>query len=203
MAPVRYLALGDSYTIGEGVDSVDTWPVRLLARLVHGGQDAAAPDVVAQTGWTSDELLAALDRAVPTPPYTLVSLLVGVNDQYRDRGVDEHLPHFNRLLNQAIRFAGGDASRVFVVSIPDWGVSEFGRGDARGGDVIRAAIDAYNRAQHELCGRRGIAWVDITAVSRALAGNAAMFVDDRLHPSAAQYARWLEAIEPVAQRCLP
>lgn len=243
----RYLALGDSYTIGEGVDAPGTWPCRLAAALaaagagrgmgraiayrplastpgsghasvdgasmvprvipsgVAGNADAGramAVDVVARTGWTADELLAALGPMALLPAYDLVSVLVGVNDQYRDREVAEHLPHFNTLLSQAIACADGDAARVFVVSIPDWGATGFAADDRRGRDAIATAIDAYNAAQRELCGLRGIAYADITPMSRDLAADASMFVDDRLHPSAAQYARWLDAICPVALRCV-
>ena len=196
----RYLALGASYTIGEGVEPRLTWPHALAARL-STPESPLACDVVARTGWTADELLAALEDATLSPPYALVTLLIGVNDQYRGREVDEHLPAFNTLLNQAIGFADGDPGCVVVVSIPDWGVSDFGADDARGRGTIAAQIDAYNAAQRELCELRGIRYVDITPRSRAAAGDAAMFVDDRLHPSATQYAQWLPLIESAARDC--
>lgn len=197
----RYLALGDSYTIGEGVESARTWPHR-LSGLLGPAQFQTAPDIVACTGWTADELLTALDAAALSPPYQLVSVLIGVNDQYRDREVAEHLPHFNTLLNQAVGYADGDTGCVLVVSIPDWGVSDFGAADSRGREAIAVAIDAFNAAQRELCELRGIAYADITPLSRAVAGEPGMFVEDGLHPSAAQYARWLDVIAPVARRCL-
>lgn len=197
----RYLALGDSYTIGEGVDPTDAWPQR-LAELLEPMQFHSQPDVVACTGWTTDELLAMLDAAVLSPPYRLVSLLIGVNDQYRGREVAEHLPHFNRLLNQAVGYADGNTDGVLVVSIPDWSVSEFGAADQRGRAAIAADIDAFNAAQRELCELRGIAYADITPLSRAVAGEPGMFVGDGLHPSRAQYARWLDVITPVARHCL-
>lgn len=197
----RYLALGDSYTIGEGVEVSVTWPYRLAALLADAGF-APVPDIVAKTGWTADELLVAIESSNLSPPYDLVSVLVGVNDQYRDREVAEHLPHFNTLLSQAIGFADGDPARVFVVSIPDWGVSDFATDDRRGRRSIADAIDGYNAAQRELCALRGIAYADIAQLSRMLAGDRTMFVGDRLHPSGAQYARWLEVIAPVARGCL-
>jgi lysophospholipase L1-like esterase len=208
MATRRYLALGDSYTIGEGVDLPGTWPMVLAAALrTRGGttvgDDATmSVDVIARTGWTADELVDALAHAELRPPYDLVSVLIGVNDQYRHRETSEHLPHFNTLLSQAIAFADGDASRVFVVSIPDWGVAPFAQDDPRGRRAIGEAIDAYNEAQRELCTLRGLAYVDITADSRAVADDPSMFVDDRLHPSALQYARWARRIEPVAWQCV-
>ncbi|MFB9068098.1 SGNH/GDSL hydrolase family protein [Pseudofulvimonas gallinarii] len=184
-----FLALGDSYTIGEGVDTAHTWP-HLLAQACAW----AAPEVIARTGWTADELLVALDEASPTGPFDIVSVLVGVNDQYRDREVAEHLPYFNRLLTRAVALADGDPQRVFVVSIPDWGATPFGHNDDRGPPAIAGSIDAYNAAQVELCALRAITHVDITPLTRRLAGDDAMLVGDRLHPSAAQYARWVELI---------
>lgn len=184
-----YLALGDSYTIGEGVEPVDTWPYRLAQTLGWN-----APQVVARTGWTADELLAALDEAAPDGPFDHVSVLVGVNDQYRDREVVEHLPYFNTVLTRAVGLADGDPQRVFVVSIPDWGATPFGAADGRDSEAISEVIDIYNSAQVELCSLRGIAHFDITPLTRALAVEADMLVNDRLHPSAAQYARWAEFI---------
>ncbi len=193
---MRLLALGDSYTIGEGVAPAETWPHGLACALA--GNAAATPTVIATTGWTADELLVALETAELDPPYDLVTVLIGVNDQYRGREVDEHLPHFNRLLSQAVSFADGDPERVRAISIPDWGVTPFAAGDKRSGDEIAAQIDAYNAAQRELCEGRGIAWIDITGLSRELAREPGMFVADGLHPGAAQYARWLDRIGPSA-----
>lgn len=184
-----FLALGDSYTIGEGVEASGIWPHRLA--LTQGWD---APVVVATTGWTADELLAALDETALDGPFDRVSVLIGVNDQYRDREVAEHLPYFNTVLTRAVALADGDPQRVFVVSIPDWGATSFGHADDRGPASIAEAVDAYNAAQVELCALRGIHHVDITPLSRELAADASMFVADRLHPSAAQYARWAELI---------
>lgn len=197
-----FLALGDSYTVGEGLPAGQAWPHRLRASLHGAPVEPADIDVIAVTGWSADELLAALDLRELACPYALVSLMIGVNDQYRDREVAEHLPYFNTLLSRAVACADGDPSRVFVVSIPDWGVSPFARSDRRDGAAIAAAIDAYNQAQRELCGLRGIAYADITPCSRACGGRADAFVDDGLHPSAGQHGRWLEMIVPVARACL-
>ena len=184
-----YLALGDSYTIGEGVEPADTWP-----QLLSQARGWTAPRVIARTGWTADELLVALDEASPSGPFDVVSVLVGVNDQYRDCEVAEHLPYFNRLLTRAVALADGDPQRVFVVSIPDWGATPFGQDDGRGVAAIAEAIDAYNAAQVELCALRGIAHIDITPLTRQLAADADMLIAARLHPSAAQYARWADLI---------
>jgi lysophospholipase L1-like esterase len=199
---LRYLALGDSYTIGEGVDAADSWPHRLAVRLRQVRGVPVAVEVIAATGWSADELLLAMAAAVLEPPYDLVTVLVGVNDQYRGREVAEHLPHFNTVLTQAVGLADGDPGRVLVVSIPDWGATGFGADDPRGPALIATQIDAYNEAQRELCQMRGIAHVDITALSRVVAVDPSMLVADRLHPSADQYARWLEPIATAAAQSL-
>jgi lysophospholipase L1-like esterase len=199
---LRYLALGDSYSIGEGVDAADSWPHRLAARLQQLRGVAVAVEVIAATGWSADELLLAMAASALAPPFDLVSVLVGVNDQYRGREVAEHLPHFNTVLTQAVGLADGDPDRVVVVSIPDWGTTGFAADDPRGPALIGTQVDAYNAAQRDLCQLRGIAYVDITTLSRAVAGDPTMLVADRLHPSGAQYARWLEPIAAAAIKAL-
>lgn len=201
-----YLALGDSYTIGEGVAAEDTWPHR-LARALAGPLDKAEPVVVATTGWTTGELLAALEggdgqRARAAAPHALVSLLIGVNNQYRGQAAESHLADFQRLLDGALGYAGGNPRRVLVVSIPDWGVTPFAGSDARSPAAIARAIDQYNALQARTCRERGIVHVDITPISRRCAGDASLFAADGLHPSASQYALWLPPILAAAQGLL-
>ncbi|QNU14686.1 SGNH/GDSL hydrolase family protein [Thermomonas sp. XSG] len=194
---VRYLALGDSYTIGEGVEDAGRWPAQLAARLRDAGITIDEPRIIATTGWTTDELAAAMDAAEPLGDWDFVSLLIGVNNQYRGRSVDEYVGEFHRLLRRAITLAGGRAQRVLVLSIPDWGVTPFAHASGRDRRAIADDLDAYNAAARELCLAEGVAFVDITAISRT--GEAAgMLAEDGLHPSAAQYARWAEAALPVA-----
>lgn len=195
----RYLALGDSYTIGEGVDESGRWPVQLARALRSDGIPMADPRIIARTGWTTDELDAAIDAVHPLAEYDLVSLLIGVNNQYRDRSVGEYREQFAGLLERAVGFAGWRAGRVLVLSIPDWGITPFATGDVRGAARIGAAIDAYNAAARELCGRRGIAFVDITPVSRERGAEPVMLVDDGLHPSAAMYSEWTRRALPFAR----
>ncbi len=201
-----YLALGDSYTIGEGVAADATWPWQLARALAEFlGGDTPVP--VATTGWTSDELLQALAgddgrRARAAAPFALVTLLIGVNDQYRDHELAAHLAGFERLLDAGIGFAGGDQRRLLVVSIPDWSISAFAGDDRRGRAAIAADIDRYNAAQMALCRQRGIRHVDITGVSRRCGNDPAMFADDGLHPSGRQYAAWLPPILAAARSCL-
>ncbi len=203
---MSYLALGDSYTIGEGVEDAGRWPAQLAARLRDAGITIGEPRIIATTGWTTDELAAAMDAAEPLGDWDFVSLLIGVNNQYRGRSVDEYVGEFHRLLRRAITLAGGRAPRVLVLSIPDWGVTPFAHASGRDRRAIADDLDAYNAAARELCMAEGVAFVDITGISRleaARTGEAAdMLAEDGLHPSAAQYTRWAEAALPVAQRLL-
>jgi lysophospholipase L1-like esterase len=199
---LRYLALGDSYTIGEGVAEDSRWPVQLARALRGEGTALDDPDIIAATGWTSDELDAAIDTAQPADDYDLVSLLIGVNNQYRGRAVDEYRHQFAALLERAIGFAGGRSERVLVLSIPDWGATRFGRDSGRDLAVIADELDAYNDAARGICATRGVAFVDITPVSRDRGRQPEMLADDGLHPSAAMYARWTQLALPVARRLL-
>ena len=199
---LTYLALGDSYTIGEGVDAAGRWPMQLAQGLRDAGIAIADPRIIATTGWTTDELSAAMDAAEPLGEWDVVSLLIGVNNQYRGRAVDDYVDEFTRLLQRAIALAGDRASRVLVLSIPDWGVTPFAFASGRDRQVIADDLDAYNAAARELCEAHGVAFVDITGISRDGGGEPAMLADDGLHPSAAQYARWADAALPVPARLL-
>jgi len=200
--PRRYLALGDSYTIGEGIAAEDRWPVQLADALRSEGIALDAPEIIATTGWTTDELDAAIDAAAPVGPFDLVSLLIGVNDQYRGRDVAAYGPAFSALLDRATGFAGGDAARVFVLAIPDWGVTPFGAHSGRDVAAIARELDAYNATAHAICAARGVAFVDIAPVSRARGGEAEMLADDGLHPSAALHTEWMQLALPVARGLL-
>lgn len=200
--PVRLLALGDSYTIGEGVPPEAAWPARLVEALRARGLASAPPTVVATTGWTTSELADAIDAARLDPPYGLVTLLVGVNDQYRDWPPDAFPPRHAALLDRAIALAGGAARRCLVISIPDWGVTPFAAGDPRGRSAIAAAIDRYNAMAAANAAARGARVVDVTGLSRDAALSTAL-VADGLHPSAAQYQAWVDqAIAPAALAAL-
>ncbi len=197
-----YLALGDSYTIGEGVAPDGRWPVQLAAALREGGIALADPRIIATTGWTTDELSAAMDAAEPLGAWGFVSLLIGVNNQYRGRDVDNYRDEFAALLDRATALAGGRADGVFVLSIPDWGVTPFGQASGRDTARIAAELDAYNATAAAICANRGIAFVDITPASRELGARPDMFVEDGLHPSSAMYAEWTRLALPVARTLL-
>jgi lysophospholipase L1-like esterase len=195
-----FLALGDSYTIGEGVDSSLRWPVQLARRLRDAGIPVTDPVIIAQTGWTTDELEAGIDAAEPEGPFALVSLLIGVNNQYRGRDLDEYRSQFRGLLARAISLAGGEEERVLVLSIPDWGVMPFAEG--RDTAAIAREIDAFNAVNREESLARGVAWVDVTGISRGAASDPASAAPDGLHPSGVQYGLWAAEAFPVAGRIL-
>ncbi|WP_408951143.1 SGNH/GDSL hydrolase family protein [Lysobacter sp. Hz 25] len=199
---LSYLALGDSYTIGEAVPEAGRWPLQMANALRERGIDLADPRIIATTGWTTDELALALDLAEPLGQWDFVSLLIGVNNQYRGRSAPQYAGEFRELLERAIRYAHGRADRVLVLSIPDWGATPFGASDKRGPATIGAELDVFNQAARDVCTRHGVSFVDITPVSRARGSEAAMVAEDGLHPSAAMYAQWAELAVPVAQRLL-
>ena len=199
---LSYLALGDSYTIGEGVAESGRWPVQMARALRVQGIPLDDPRIVAKTGWTTGELDAALDAAEPLGRWDFVSLLIGVNNQYRGGTTADYAREFAALLGRAAGYAGGRADRVLVLSIPDWGVTPFAFAQGRDRARIADELDAFNAAARGTCALRGVAFVDVTGVSRALGAAPAMLADDGLHPSAAMYGEWAELALPVARGCL-
>ena len=196
-AELRYLALGDSYTIGEAVDEAGRWPMQLARLLRMEGVLIGDPRIIA-----TDELDAAITAAEPLGEHDFVSLLIGVNNQYRGRDVEEYRTQFAALLWRAIGFARNRPDRVLVLSIPDWGVTPFAAQSGRDVAQIARELDAYNLAAREACAQRGVAFVDITAISRARGSEAAMVAEDGLHPSAAMYTEWTRLAFPVAHHLL-
>ena len=189
-----FLALGDSYTIGEKVDSASRWPVQLARALRAAGVSVGDPQIIAKTGWTTDELSAGIAKAAVKGTYAMVSLLIGVNNQYRGRAAEQYREQFRTLLDEAIGYAGGKSARVIVVSIPDWGVMPFAQGRDRA--KIGSEIDQFNAIAKEESERAGAKWVDITPVSRGMKEGWA--ASDGLHPSGAQYTAWAAlALEPA------
>lgn len=197
----KFLALGDSYTIGEGVAPGERWPAQLVARLRGEGVDIAEPQIIATTGWTTDELSAAMDASSFAPPYDLVTLLIGVNNQYRGRPLDEYREQFRILLQRAVTLAGGSPAHVIVVSIPDWGITPFAAREGRDAERVAREIDAFNAAACAETREAGANRVDATSISRVPEARSEV-VDDGLHPSGAHYARWAEAVLPAAREIL-
>ncbi len=194
--PVRLLALGDSYTVGESVTPAEAWPRQLAARLTGLGW-RIEPTIIATTAWTSGELLAVLDRDPPTGSFDLVSVQIGVNDQYRGLPLDELAANAGSLLERARGWRGGEPGGVFVVSIPDWGVTPYA-GDRDRRQIARE-IDRFNRAWRQIAEEAGVPFVDVTTISR---WDPRRLAADGLHPSGEQYRLWVEAISPVAAALL-
>jgi lysophospholipase L1-like esterase len=198
----RYLALGDSYTCGEAVDPSERWPVQLVGMLREKKIEVGDPEIIAVTGWTTDELSAGIDRANPRGPFAMVSLLIGVNNQFRGRSVEEFRSQFAGLLKRAIGFADGESKRVIVLSIPDWGVTPFGKSSGRDVGQVGREIDQFNSVCREECEKAGVAFVDITPISKHAAEDASLVAADGLHPSGKMYRQWCEAALPAAEKAL-
>ena len=184
---IRYLALGDSYTIGESVDEAERWPNQLSGFLRADGVPAEV-DMIARTGWTTKELWEGIQARQISPPYDLVSLLIGVNNQYRGYGIDEYREQFIFLLNKAIEYAGGDPKHVIVLSIPDWGVTPFARG--RNIEQIAKDIGAFNAVNRTETEKVGARYVDVTPISREAVNDPSLIASDGLHPSGRMYTEW-------------
>ena len=192
---LRTIALGDSYTIGEAVAPEQRWVEQWAARMTAAGHGIRQPvRVIARTGWTTDELAAEIARQTPLGRWDLCTLMAGVNNQYRGRPLVEYRAQFEALLETAIGLVGGRPQRVQVLSIPDWGRTPFGRQSGRDLDAVSAEIDAFNAAAGQACARHGAAFLDITALTRAHQADTAMHAGDGLHPSAAMYALWADAL---------
>jgi len=196
----RYLALGDSYTIGESVTEDQRWPVQLQKKLTGEGMKLASPEIIARTGWTTAELEGGIRQANPKGPYSLVTLLIGVNNQYRGLDTAEYRKQFRELLTLAATFAGNNYSRVIVVSIPDYGFTPYGQ--SRDRSEISRAIDRFNRINYEETRKTPAVYTDITTISRNGIAEPQLVATDGLHPSGEQYRRWVELILPAAKNIL-
>jgi len=187
-----YLALGDSYTIGESVPVYENFPYQTVQLLRSKGLMVHAPEIVARTGWTTDELLAGIEKTKFLAEYDLVSLLIGVNNQYRGRSLEEYGEQFKILLSKAIFFAGGKKEHVFVISIPDWGATPFAEGRDR--KKIGEEINAFNQLKKKICLEFGIHFIEITEGSRNALTDQSLVARDKLHPSGKEYAKWAEKL---------
>ena len=193
---LTYLALGDSYTIGEGVELSDRYPVQLVQEWNKTAKTQfASPLIIAKTGWTVDELEAGI-QATPTAAegYDLVTLLIGVNNQYRGRTVESYAQDFEKMLLRAIAFARGNKAHVIVLSIPDWGVTPFAISKGVNPTQVANQIDAYNETKKAICAKNGVKYIDITAEYRIAGALPEGVVADELHPSSLIYKSWMEKL---------
>lgn len=187
---LKYLALGDSYTIGESVPSEDNFPHQLAAALNKKQVACSDPTIIARTGWRTDQLFSAVEKASLRDTFDLVTLLIGVNDEYQGKSVEFYEPQFSAMLTRAIQLAGKDPSKVWVFSIPDYGCTPFGK-ETR--ESTSKRIDAYNAVNERISKEMGVNYLNITEISRKALKDEALIAGDGLHPSAKMYAKWVEA----------
>jgi lysophospholipase L1-like esterase len=192
-----YLALGDSYTIGEGLPLQDNFPYQTVQLLSEAGYSVEIPTIVAKTGWTTDELQRAIGSRLLQTRYDIVSLLIGVNNQYRDRDPEEYAKQFEELLQQSIQVAGY-SSHVFVLSIPDWGVTPFAEGRDR--KFIANRIDLFNSINKMLSKKWKVNYIEVTTGSRESASDSSLIAGDGLHPSAKEYNRWARKLAAAIEQ---
>ena len=200
--PATFLALGDSYTVGQGVTPEERWPERMAALLAARGVAVAPPRVIARTGWTTADLERALAPERPAGPFDLVSLMIGVNDQFQGRTLDSYARGFGALLAQAVTLAGGEPRRVLVLSIPDYGVTPFARRVGLDAREVAAEVDRFNAAAGVATQRAGAHWIDVTPASRRAAADVELLARDGLHPSGKLHAQWAALVLPVAVEAL-
>ncbi len=187
---IKYLALGDSYTIGQSVSVNSRYPIQLANKLEGDSILVDTTIIIARTGWRTDNLIAAIDEAELTDTFDLVSLLIGVNNQFQNASISVYEEEFFELLQTAIQFTGGDKEKVFVVSIPDYGYTPFGQNNQAN---ISAGVDQFNTVNEDITKAEDISWFDITPISREGLIDTELVADDGLHPSGKMYKRWVES----------
>jgi lysophospholipase L1-like esterase len=197
---LSYLALGDSYTIGEAVAQAASFPYQLVDLLKAKGIAVDEPKAIAKTGWTTDELKLAIQQAQITETYDLVTLLIGVNNQYRGYSPEKYKKEFDELLEMAIGFAGSEKRRVYVISIPDWGVTEFAKQSGRNLQTISEEIDVFNEINKQVTIAYDVSYIDITAASREAINDSSLVAEDGLHPSGKMYQHWAQELATVITR---
>lgn len=188
---LQYLALGDSYTIGESVKATERWPVQLARALTERGYRVANPKIIAVTGWRTDNLKNGINIAQLGKHYDMVSLLIGVNNQYQGKPLDQYAEEYEDLLKNAIQLAGGKKDNVFVLSIPDYGFTPFGKAKQ---NQISKELDEFNQVNKRITEQYNVAYFDITDISRKGLENPELVATDGLHPSGTQYTLWVERI---------
>ncbi len=189
--PIRYLALGDSYTIGESVPSEQNFPAQLVAAMKKNGTSVSSYKLIARTGWTTTNLKTAIEGSGLKDTFNMVSLLIGVNNQYQGKSIEAYKKEFVELAERAIQFAGGHKNNVFIVSIPDYGYTPFGKNNQA---TISQQIDLFNAANKQLSDSLGLTYCNITPISRRGLSEPDLVAGDGLHPSAKMYAAWVEVI---------
>ena len=193
--PKNYLALGDSYTIGEGVAESDRWPVQLVEDLENRGYSIDSLQIIASTSWTTDELVLGVLETPTLPEYDLITIMIGVNNQYRGRSLENFRDELEILIELSLKMTGGDPSKVFLISIPDWGVTPYA--DRFDGGLIADEINAFNSEIIQVSQESNIRYIDVTEISRQAAQDSRLLVADSLYPSGLMYTKWVEKIAPI------
>ncbi len=189
---LSYLALGDSYTIGTKIVLQNSYPYQLVDSLKNYDCAVNKPQIIAQNGWTTADLLEGIQSAdIENETYDIVTLLIGVNNQYQGRGIEEYKKEYKELLNKAIQFAGGDKSHVFVLSIPDYGYTPFTRKNQKS---ISESIKIFNAACQTITKNNDVMFYNITPITREVENHPEYVAKDGLHPSKKLYARWINSI---------
>lgn len=196
---LTYLALGDSYTIGQSVAEDQRWPVLFARTMAGNGTNISKPDIIAKTGWTTANLLSNISSVSAAKPYDLVSLLIGVNNQYQGLSLEQYRTEFHELLLKSINYAGGRSSHVFVLSIPDWGATPAGSGSR---DIISKEIDQFNAVAKDECQKEKILFIDITPISRKALNDLTLVANDRLHYSGKMHQLWVDEAIPYVRQLL-
>lgn len=207
MAQKKYLALGDSYTIGEAVAESERFPMQLITQLNQEGVHFSEPSIIATTGWRTDQLIEAIAKEnLSEKDFDLVSLLIGVNNQYRgvkeDYTLERYEKEFTELLEIAINFAGGKTEKVFVVSIPDYGVTPFAKENNLDSKLIKKELKDYNKITKEICKQYQISFINITPISKKAKNNIDLIAEDGLHPSGEMYRLWVEEMFPTVKEII-
>ena len=184
---LRYLALGDSYTIGEGIEFEYNYPKQIVNQIFL----IDTVTVIAKTGWTTDELIDTLNN-LQLDKFDVVSLLIGVNNQFRGYQIDKYVMEFESLLNRAIDYSK-DKKNVFVLSIPDYGVTPFGK--VKGQERIYREINSYNNINRIMAEKYNVMYFDITEISRKAENDSSLLAEDKLHPSKKMYKMWIEKLK--------
>jgi lysophospholipase L1-like esterase len=188
---LTYLALGDSYTIGQSVPLEQAFPNQLANQL--SGFKVNTPTIIARTGWTTDQLIEAIDKSdIKGNTYDVVTLLIGVNDQYGGLSQENYRIKFEQVLNTAIKFAGGIREHVFVLSIPDYGVTPYAHGNDA---VIGPEIDQFNDINRGISSNAKVNYVEITGISKLAANDLTLLASDGLHPSGKMYGMWVDKLK--------
>ena len=197
---IQYLALGDSYTIGENVKLQQSIPYQLSSKLRKNGYNIKEPIIIAKTGWTTGNLLSGIENYNSNIKFDVVTLLIGVNNQFQGRSIEQYRSEFKIILNKAIKFADNSNKNVIVFSIPDWGVTPFA--DRLDRKKISQEIDKFNEVNQQESQKAGVHYINVTSISRQAASDPTLLAVDGLHPSGKMYKKWVDIAYPIVIKML-